>query len=98
MLPEIPHRQALEGLAVTGFVTRHFETESAEHHVFLAIAVIAREIAEIRNLPIQELLPEIPVQQALERLAVTRFVAGHLVDGVVVGLRPTEGEIAVVVL
>ena len=36
------------------------------------------------------LLPEIPLQQPRERLAVPGFVAGHLVDGVIVGLRPTE--------
>ena len=33
------------------------------------------------------LLAEVAVQQTLERLAVTGFVAGHLVDGVVDGIQ-----------
>ena len=37
-------------------------------------------------------LLEVPFQQALEGFAVTGFVAGHFMDRVIVGLRPTAGN------
>ncbi len=37
-------------------------------------------------------LLEIPLQQTLEGFAVPRFVAGHFMHGVIVGLRPTGGN------
>ena len=40
----------------------------------------------------ESLLSEVPLQQALEGFAVPGFIAGHFMDCVIVGLRPTAGN------
>ena len=42
--------------------------------------------------PLKLLLLEVPLQQPLEGLAVSRFAAGHFMYGVIVGLRPTSEQ------
>ena len=39
-----------------------------------------------------DLFVEVAVEQAFESFAVAGFVAGHFMDGVIVGLRPTAGN------